>query len=192
MHQPIYPFVPAFIHLFQSSIHPFIHSFHSCVHSFICSTQPSIRFSVHSCTCSVRSFVRRGISSVHSSIHPSIHSFIHSFIHSSIHSPLYALVPFVSSIIHSFGMQNASLMHFSVVVEQQVCDGSLYYADKLFEKMIKNNYYDEDPTQFDVSEQVRKSMQSVSLGEIMHTCQPSGTVPIFDFQNLQNRDVPIF
>ena len=89
-------------------------------------------------------------------------------------------------------MQNASLMHFSVVVEQQVCDGSLYYADKLFEKMIKNNYYDEDPTQFDVSEQVRKSMQSVSLGEIMHTCQPSGTVPIFDFQNLQKSGRPDF
>ena len=83
-------------------------------------------------------------------------------------------------------------MHFSVVVEQQVCDGSLYYADKLFEKMIKNNYYDEDPTQFDVSEQVRKSMQSVSLGEIMHTCQPSGTVPIFDFQNLQKSGRPDF
>lgn len=37
---------------------------------------------------------------------------------------------------------------------QQICSSASYYADLLFEKMIKHNYYDEDSSQFDVSEQV--------------------------------------
>ena len=37
---------------------------------------------------------------------------------------------------------------------QQICSSASYYADLLFEKMIKNNYYDQDPSQFGVSEEV--------------------------------------
>ena len=39
-------------------------------------------------------------------------------------------------------------------IPQQICSSGSYYADLLFDKMIKNNYYDKDPSQFDVSEQV--------------------------------------
>lgn len=39
-------------------------------------------------------------------------------------------------------------------IPQQICSSGSYYADLLFDKMIKNNYYDKDPSQFDISEQV--------------------------------------
>lgn len=36
-----------------------------------------------------------------------------------------------------------------------------HYADLVFEKLIQEDYYDSDPTQFDVSEQVRKAFKLV-------------------------------
>lgn len=53
---------------------------------------------------------------------------------------------------------------------QQICSSASYYADLLFEKMIKNNYYDEDPSQFDVSEQVH--MNRAMLWRIMKRHSP--------------------
>ena len=48
---------------------------------------------------------------------------------------------------------------------QQICSSASYYADLLFEKMIKNNYYDQDPSQFGVSEEVstRKFIKRVLI-----------------------------
>lgn len=46
------------------------------------------------------------------------------------------------------------LVFFFFSFLQQICSSASYYADLLFEKMIKNNYYDQDPSQFGVSEEV--------------------------------------
>ncbi|KAK3709664.1 hypothetical protein QZH41_010991, partial [Actinostola sp. cb2023] len=44
-----------------------------------------------------------------------------------------------------------------------ICTSALYYADLVFEKLIQENYYDNDPTQFDVVEEL-----CVTLNDIEH------------------------
>ncbi|KAJ7390160.1 BAI1-associated protein [Desmophyllum pertusum] len=50
---------------------------------------------------------------------------------------------------------------FVMQITNQICSSASYYADLLFEKMIKNNYYDEDPSQFDVSEQLCVTLNDI-------------------------------
>uniref|UniRef100_A0A6P8IKU0 BAI1-associated protein 3-like isoform X2 n=1 Tax=Actinia tenebrosa TaxID=6105 RepID=A0A6P8IKU0_ACTTE len=42
-----------------------------------------------------------------------------------------------------------------------ICVNALYYADLVFEKMIKEDFYDSDPTQFDVSEQLCVTLNDI-------------------------------
>ncbi|CAH3143387.1 unnamed protein product [Porites evermanni] len=50
---------------------------------------------------------------------------------------------------------------FVMQITEQICSCACYYADLLFEKMIKHNYYDEDPSQFDVSEQLCVTLNDI-------------------------------
>ncbi|XP_068717844.1 BAI1-associated protein 3-like [Montipora capricornis] len=43
---------------------------------------------------------------------------------------------------------------FVMQITNEVCSNASYYADLLFQKIVDNNYYDGDPAQFDVSEQL--------------------------------------
>lgn len=43
---------------------------------------------------------------------------------------------------------------FVMQITNEICSNASYYADLLFQKVIQNNYYDEDSSQFDVSEQL--------------------------------------
>lgn len=50
---------------------------------------------------------------------------------------------------------------FVMQITNQICGSASYYADLLFQKMIENNYYDEDPSQFDVSEQLCVTLNDI-------------------------------
>lgn len=50
---------------------------------------------------------------------------------------------------------------FVMHITNQICSSGSYYADLLFDKMIKNNYYDKDPSQFDVSEQLCVTLNNI-------------------------------
>ncbi|XP_048575567.1 BAI1-associated protein 3 isoform X2 [Nematostella vectensis] len=52
---------------------------------------------------------------------------------------------------------------FVTQITNIICGGASYYADLLFENMKSHNYYDNDPSQFDVSEQL-----CVALNDIQH------------------------
>ncbi|XP_020607339.1 BAI1-associated protein 3-like isoform X2 [Orbicella faveolata] len=50
---------------------------------------------------------------------------------------------------------------FVMQITDEICSSASYYADLLFEKMIKNNYYDQAPSQFDVSEQLCVTLNDI-------------------------------
>lgn len=50
---------------------------------------------------------------------------------------------------------------FVMQITNQICSSASYYADLLFEKMIKNNYYDQDPSQFGVSEELCVTLNNI-------------------------------